>query len=69
MELATPGLEEGESNIEGFVSMNIHTFGTVTVNAILTGFIPDNTVFETVEGETITRTIFMTPVPPPPPIV
>jgi len=67
--LATPGLEEGETNIEGFDSMNIHTFDAVTVNAILTGFIPSNTVFDTIEGETITRTIFMSPVPPPPPIL
>ncbi len=66
---AHPGLEEGETNEEGYDSMNIHTFGTVTVNYTLTGYFPGSVVFETEEGETIVRTLFLTPIPPPPPVV
>ncbi len=60
--MANPGLEEGESDSEGFDSMNIHTFGTVTVDYTLTGFHPGSSIFETVEGETIVRTIFVVPI-------
>ncbi|MEI6816197.1 MAG: hypothetical protein WCL14_06275 [Bacteroidota bacterium] len=61
--LANPGLEEGETNIDGYDSMNIHTFGPLVLEFTLVGYQPGTATFESINGETIVRTLFLAPLP------
>ena len=58
--LADPGEEKGESDIQGFDSMNIHHFGTIIINYTSTLYNNGSITVTIAENETIIQTIFLT---------